>query len=554
MAACGYAYVRYADDFCILSREKPELEQAVSYTKGFLRQQLKLTLSECELACVTHGFSFLGMYYDGQSLDISEAKKSKHREELAYTFRTAKLVALPQFVIKLNEIIAGWQNYYGRLLDVSRLDYLRKLLVDNLSGLIRDKLKNNELSSYKNAASALDGLVWGEKAESQRLIKDVLAQTRIQTAKISGNNHKPGNTEVCAPGHDTNRAIAGKKRKYQRLQARECDLVVSTPGAFIGKQNRQVVVKCQGKLSQRIAEVNLKQILIISYGVSLSSDVIKHCTEKAIPIHFLTYDAKPYALIYSPLYPTLELGARQLEAGKSAQGVKLACCIVAGKIKNQASLIKYCSKYRKDWDTDFAQGIDRFIRDMGNFGREIKALRETDIDIARGKLFSIEGRAAAYWEMFITVVNNKVEFAGREWRGASDLVNSMLNYGYGILYSRIWLALSLAELNLHISFLHKEQPNKPTLVYDFIEEFRQPVVDRAIISLINRGGELKMDGALLTKETRDKVAVAVLERLNTPLKFRGRNMNLSEIINCQARRLADCIKEGKGYRPYLAKW
>jgi len=246
---------------------------------------------------------------------------------------------------------------------------------------------------------------------------------------------------------------------------------------------------------------------------------------------------------------------QQLEACRGKKGIGIAKCIVIGKIKNQASLIKYCSKYRQDWDTDFAGKFDRFLKDMAGFCREVKALKDTDPDIVRGKLFSTEGRAASsYWGMFTTVVNNKVEFNGRERKGATDLVNSMLNYGYGVLYPRIWLALSLAELNLQLSFIHKEQPNKPTLVFDMIEEFRQAVVDRAVISLINRGEELKMDGTLLTKETRDRVALAVLERLNTPLKFRGKNLSLSEIINHQARHLAGCIRDNKTYRPFLAKW
>jgi len=273
MATCGYAYVRYADDFCLLSRDRSELERAVNLTKSFLRQQLKLTLGECEIASVTHGFSFLGVYYDGHSLDISEAKKSKHREELAYTFRTAKSTPWPQFVIKLNETIAGWQNYYGRLLDAPRLDYLRQLLVDNLAGLIQEKLKSHELHNYKDADSSLAGLVWGEGAENKKLVKDVLAQARklgvVQTFRSAPAGTGKGRMQY-APTSDVSQAIAGKKRKYQRLQARECDLMVSTHGAFIGKSSRQVVVKCQGKLLQRIAEVNLKQIIIISAGVTIS--------------------------------------------------------------------------------------------------------------------------------------------------------------------------------------------------------------------------------------------------------------------------------------------
>ena len=60
-------------------------------------------------------------------------------------------------------------------------------------------------------------------------------------------------------------------------------------------------------------------------------------------------------------------------------------------------------------------------------------------------------------------------------RGTTDLVNSLLNYGYGILYSRLTNVLVRAGLNVYIGFLHKPQKGKAGLLYDFIEEFRAPV-------------------------------------------------------------------------------
>ncbi len=542
----GYAYIRYADDFCIFSRNRPELERAVIQAKRFLDKRLKLVLDDCEISAVSRGFTFLGLRYDGKTFDISQKKKGKLQGQLARTLKTCKTLPLAEAITKLNQMTTGWKYYYCRLLETEQLSYLRRLLIDGLAPIICEKLKNKELRNHKEAAITLKPLEWGNAGENQKLIKDLLEQTR--KLRVKQKSAKLGLKEVSS-------AVSGKKRKYQRIRARESDLLVATPGSFIGKQSRQVIVKYQGRLVKRIAEIALSQIIIISRGVTLSSDVIRHCSEKNIPVHFLTPNGKPYALIYSPLYPALELGLSQLQACRGAQGTAIAKSIVAGKVKNQANLIKYCSKYRKSWDDDFAQIFKRFISDMKNYGREIKAIPDSDPDIARGKLFSVEGRAAAaYWEMFETVVNNKTEFDGRKRRGASDLVNSMLNYGYGVLYSRIWLALSLAGLNLRLSFLHKEQAGKPTLVYDFIEEFRQPAVDRAVISLINRGEELKQEKTLLDQNTRQKVALAVLERLNTPLKFRGRNLSLAEIINNQARELAKCIKNDKAYKPFVSKW
>ena len=61
-------------------------------------------------------------------------------------------------------------------------------------------------------------------------------------------------------------------------------------------------------------------------------------------------------------------------------------------------------------------------------------------------------------------------------------MNSLLNYGYGILYSRLWAVLTNARLNVNVGFLHKPQPGKAGLLYDFIEEFRAAAVDRTVFS------------------------------------------------------------------------
>lgn len=37
-----------------------------------------------------------------------------------------------------------------------------------------------------------------------------------------------------------------------------------------------------------------------------------------------------------------------------------------------------------------------------------------------------------------------------------------------------------------MGFLHTDLPGKPSLVLDLIEEFRQPVVDRSVLSLISK--------------------------------------------------------------------
>jgi len=179
-----------------------------------------------------------------------------------------------------------------------------------------------------------------------------------------------------------------------------------------------------------------------------------------------------------------------------------------------------------------------------------------ELDEFRLKMFAVEGQASAkYWEAVALLINSKTSFTGRERQGATDLVNCMLNYGYGILYARISEAIVGARLNPCLSYLHKPEGDRPSLVYDLIEEFRQQVVDRVIIAIIIKNKNLKAEVGLLDNFTRKLVAQKVIDRLNTHEKHRNTEMRLTDIIHYQARALVKYLEdENNDYKPYKPKW
>jgi CRISPR-associated protein Cas1 len=133
-------------------------------------------------------------------------------------------------------------------------------------------------------------------------------------------------------------------------------------------------------------------------------------------------------------------------------------------------------------------------------------------------------------------------------------VNSALNYGYGILYTQVWGAVMNAGLEPFAGFLHVDRPGKPSLVLDLIEEFRQPIVDRAVIAALTKGVKLETHEGLLTDESRRTVAAAVLERLESDVTFRGRRYRLKSVVQIQARNLAGHLRGGEPYRAFAFKW
>lgn len=298
------------------------------------------------------------------------------------------------------------------------------------------------------------------------------------------------------------------------------------------------------------------EIVISSPGVAISADLVEACCERGIRLSFLTRSGKPYAMLSSPMLTATVLTRReQLAAYNDSRGVEFAKSIVRGKLGNQASLLKYFGKYLKESNPPVYAELSALAKSLAKGRADAGRISEPNIDAAREALLSIEGLAGrTYWKGVRLLIPEDLGFESREHRGAPDPVNSALNYGYGILYTQVWGAIMNAGLEPFAGFLHVDRPGKPSLVLDMVEEFRQPVVDRAVIAAIGRGTAIETREGMLTDDTRRIVAAAVLERIESEVNFHGRRYKLKSVIQIQARNLASFLRGGDNYRTFSFKW
>jgi CRISPR-associated protein Cas1 len=188
---------------------------------------------------------------------------------------------------------------------------------------------------------------------------------------------------------------------------------------------------------------------------------------------------------------------------------------------------------------------------------ELEQLQAEKIDVIRERMLSVEGRAAQrYWEAVAHVIPADLQWPGRETRGASDAFNSALNYGYGILYCQVEQALTLAGLDPYGGYLHADRPGKPSLVLDLIEEFRQTVVDRTIIGLVNKHVVIEQnEDRLLTESTRKRITEKIRERMESSEVYEKKRQAIRFILQSQARHLALFLRgEREVYEPFVAGW
>lgn len=547
-------YIRYSDNFLVLAADAGAAEASRQLLEDFLDQPLGLRLNRegREPLAVAEGFAFLGIFFGPRGKSISRAKERKMVRRINYLTEPQ---ANPDPIAArrlLNRKIAGHRNFYGYIEpheEFARLDsHLCKRLVPLLAAYRRRGVLGgrNELEAY---CREFDFYLERPKTEQQALISGLL-------------------DEVFHPS-PAPEAVGGDRALSHRLQARQShyvrelsgasEVVVASPGIFIGKSRNRLILKQQRKIIAEMPFSRLSCVTVVSAGVSLSSDVIRYCAAKNIPLNFYGYTGRAYASLRSPLFSSGDLTLFQVRMYANGRGLTLSRKIIIAKCRSQMNLLKYYNRHRSTADPVFNERLQPVLAGMS---RDLSAMQALNIKPplkkCRNEVFTAEARVAAgYWQMIGQLLPRELGFGRRVKKGAQDVVNVMLNYGYGILYQRVWEALHRVGLNPEVGFLHAWHRGRPTLVYDLVEEYRQIMVDRPLFSLMTKGNSyrslgLRQGSNLLDDKTRDLVLETVIGRFSSLVNFRNRKVRGEDIIFLQAADLAAYISgEKKNYRPFI---
>ena len=81
------------------------------------------------------------------------------------------------------------------------------------------------------------------------------------------------------------------------------------------------------------------------------------------------------------------------------------------------------------------------------------------------------------------------------------------------------------------------------------------MVDRVVISLVQKNVSLKVKDGLLNEPTKRTLIRSILNRLNRYEKYRKEELTLAQILFRQSQEIAKYIAgEAETFKPYVAKW
>lgn len=259
------------------------------------------------------------------------------------------------------------------------------------------------------------------------------------------------------------------------------ELVLNTFGTSLNRDNEGFVITHKDG-RQRLPVAGIKSIQI-SRGAQITSDAVMLAIENEIEILFMDKSGKPVGRVWSPKYGSIStIRKGHLNFTFTKQALVWIKEIISKKIENQQAMLLMM---RTD-DMEIDKVRNKSISKLEDYREKITRLDGDIVSDVASQLRGWEGVSSKiYFETLNHFIPEEYRFASRSQHPAMDVVNALLNYGYGLLYGKIEGALIKAGIDPYVGIFHRDDYNRPVLVYDVIEIYRI-WVDYVVYSLVNQ--------------------------------------------------------------------
>ncbi|MBB6276180.1 type I-C CRISPR-associated endonuclease Cas1c [Porphyromonas circumdentaria] len=258
-------------------------------------------------------------------------------------------------------------------------------------------------------------------------------------------------------------------------------LYILSPDGYLCKDGENLVIRINDVEALRIPIHNLESILSFS-RTGASPGAMYLCVQNGIKLSFLSPTGRYIGSLEGGIKGNVLLRRTQYRiADDELTSTHIAAIFIAGKIANQRAVLSRLLRDHPLTNTT-TEAIREVILQLKYEQKRIGSLRD------RQSILGVEGNAAKlYFSVFEhLILNPEFPFTGRHKRPPKDMVNALLSFFYTILSLDVRSALESVGLDPFVGFLHVDRPGRPSLGLDLMEELRAYLVDRFVLSLINK--------------------------------------------------------------------
>jgi len=267
-------------------------------------------------------------------------------------------------------------------------------------------------------------------------------------------------------------------------------LYVTEQGATLKKDGKRIVVEKSGEQLLSVPLIHIDRVIVFG-NVQLTGPVIAMLLEGNVDVAFLSVRGKLRGNLRASKSKNVFLRMAQYDRFKDSDfRIQVASQIIKAKISNQRQiLLRY---QRSHPEVDFSETVERLglaaEQVSSVYGQVSESSHATLPMLSKAIqiLMGIEGQASsAYFSAFGKMLRGELEFRGRQYRPSPDPINGLLSLGYSMLTNEIASILEAHSFDPLFGLLHGVRYGRKSLALDIVEEFRQPVIDRFTLRLLN---------------------------------------------------------------------
>lgn len=331
-------------------------------------------------------------------------------------------------------------------------------------------------------------------------------------------------------------------------------LYLTQQGSKLQKDHGRFVLTVPDRDTVDIPMQEVEQVLVFG-NVQITTPTIAACLTRQIPVMFLSQTGTYRGHLWQAEYDNYRAKVAQLKRfNDSTWQFEIARSIVKGKAWNSKQLLLKLNR-RRDI-SEIATAVLRIERDLSEIDNLMPAPEALD------QLRGYEGAISAHYFSVLgqLIAHPQFTFTVRRRRPATDPVNALLSFGYMLLFNNVLSLLHLEGLDPYLGNLHRSDRHETQLAFDLVEEFRSPIVDTLVLTLLNQQVlkpddflPPKPDGAVyLNDVARRRYLQAFEDRIMTTIQHPDTRdpVPYRRVIQLQIRRYQQSLLSDTPYVPY----
>lgn len=257
-------------------------------------------------------------------------------------------------------------------------------------------------------------------------------------------------------------------------------LIINTFGATLQKENGLFVITTpEGK---QTFPPDIVRSISISKAARITSDAIILAIKHEVEVLFVNDLGNPEGRVWSVQYGSISnIRKAQINFLFSPKSLDWVKNLLAEKLDNQIALLLAIQP--EPSQAPHHQLFKAAINSIEDYKGKILGLEGQFLSDHAPTLRGWEGVSSKrYFQAIGSLMPGIYKFESRERQPAKDPFNAMLNYAYGILYGKVEGALIKAGIDPYVGIFHRDDYNRPALVFDVIEKYRS-WMDYVVIQL-----------------------------------------------------------------------